>query len=369
MSDQSETTTQSAETQLVSMEQMFQLFQKLHKNTNLPETGIPQTVRVAEKLNFTNYTKWCKLMHIAIGGRGRLNHITANPVPPNDPEYQQWAQKDSTVLSWIIENIDGDLVNQFLDYKTARELWKGIETLLSSGRDELQIYDLSSKAATMRQGKDTIEVYFSKLNTLWKEIDRRMPNPMKCAEDITSFNSFIQRQIVPISGRTYASIRREIARRDIMASDSSLGREPSEIEWWDDLKQRKTSSKAMISRTDGKANLVVGDPDGNSNIPLTTARHSDQAADPTTQVGNTTGTDVAPETSVSPLPATPVPATPVPSDEHPSDDLSSAEVDSENPGTDTITETNTIPSGSVPNRYQLPPRSTEKYKRSSTEKV
>ncbi|KAK1367303.1 hypothetical protein POM88_042864 [Heracleum sosnowskyi] len=373
MSDQPETTTQSPETQLVSMEQMeqmFQLFQKLHKNTNLPETGIPQTVRVAEKLNFTNYTKWCKLMHIVIGGRGWLNHITANPVPPNDPEYQQWAQKDSTVLSWIIENIDGDLVNQFMDYKTARELWKGIETLLSSGRDELQIYDLSSKAATMRQGKDTIEVYFSKLNTLWKEIDRRMPNPMKCAEDITSFNSFIQRQRLyqflagvsdtldkekrdilyqdplPTLDAAYASIRREIARRGIMANDSSLGREPSKIEWWDDLKQRKTASKAMISWTDGKANLAVGDPDGNNNISLTTALHLDQTADPTTQVGNTT--DVAPETSVSPLLSTPVP-----SDEHPSDDLSSAEVDSENPGTDTITETNTIPSGSVPNRRYL----------------
>lgn len=345
MSDQPpEATTQSAETQLISMEQMeqmFQLFQKLHKNTNLPETGIPQTVRVAEKLNFTNYTKWCKLMHIAIGGRGRLNHITANPVPPNDPEYQQWAQKDSTVLSWIIENIDGDLVNQFLDYKTARELWKGIENLLSSGRDELQIYDLSTKAATMRQGKDTIEVYFSKINTLWKEIDRRMPNPMKCAEDITLFNSFIQRQRLyqflagvsdtldkekrdilyqdplPTLDAAYASIRREIARRGIMASDSSLGRDSSEIgsgllvkrrpesssfrredktqlkcshcggtkhtkegcfkiigypEWWGDLKQRKIASK------DGKANLAVGDPDGNNNIPLTTALHSDQAA-------------------------------------------------------------------------------------------
>ena len=183
--------------QLISMEhmqQLFQMFQTLNKNSTNIEPGTSQTVRVAEKLNFTNYTKWCKLMQIAIGGRGRLNHIIVNPISPDDPEYQQWAQKDLMVISWIIENIDGDLVNQFLDYKTARDLWKGIETLLSSGRDELQIYDLNTKATSMKQGIDTIEVYFSKLNTLWKEIDRRMPNPMKCAEDITLFNSFIQRQ-------------------------------------------------------------------------------------------------------------------------------------------------------------------------------
>ena len=34
-------------------------------------------------------------------------------------------------------NIDTDLINQFLDYTIARDLWKGIEILLNSGRDEL----------------------------------------------------------------------------------------------------------------------------------------------------------------------------------------------------------------------------------------
>uniref|UniRef100_A0A3Q7F038 GAG-pre-integrase domain-containing protein n=1 Tax=Solanum lycopersicum TaxID=4081 RepID=A0A3Q7F038_SOLLC len=242
--------------QLISMEhmqQLFQMFQTLNKNSTNIELGTSQIVRVAEKLNFTNYTKWCKLMQIAIGGRGRLNHIIVNPISPDNPEYQQWAQKDSMVISWIIENIDGDLVNQFLDYKTARDLWKGIETLLSSGRDELQIYDLNTKATSMKQGIDTIEVYFSKLNTLWKEIDRRMSNPMKCAEDITLFNSFIQRQRLyqflagvndsldkekrdilnldplPTIDAAYATIRREISRRGIMTGNSSLERGPSEI--------------------------------------------------------------------------------------------------------------------------------------------
>ena len=48
------------------------------------------------------------------------------------------------VIAWIIENIDLEIVNQFLDCTTTQELWQGIETLFSSGRDELQIYDLSS---------------------------------------------------------------------------------------------------------------------------------------------------------------------------------------------------------------------------------
>ena len=88
-------------------------------------------------------------MHVAIGGRGRLSHITAAPPPPTDPEFAQWEQRDIMVIVWIIERIDAEIVNQFLDYTTAQSLWQEIENLLGCGRDELQIFDLSSKAATL----------------------------------------------------------------------------------------------------------------------------------------------------------------------------------------------------------------------------
>ena len=158
------------------------------------------------------------------------------------------------VIAWIIENIDGDIVNQFLDYTTAHSLWQGIESLLGCGRDELQIFDLSSRAATLRQDNDNIEVYYGKLNTIWKEIDRRMPNPMTCPQDITKFNKYIQRQRLyqfltgindnldkerrdilnseplPMVETAYASIRREITRRNIMNGVSSPGTRPQRLD-------------------------------------------------------------------------------------------------------------------------------------------
>lgn len=98
------------------------------------------------------------------------------------------------VLSWIIANIEPDLVSQFLDSTQHRTYGWVLKTLLGSRRDKLQIFDLSSKAVSIKQNQDTIEVYFDKLNTIWKEIDRRMPNPMKRTEDITIFNTYIQTQ-------------------------------------------------------------------------------------------------------------------------------------------------------------------------------
>ena len=241
--------------QIVTMEQMehmFRLFQQMQKpNTNL-ETISPD-LKLAEKLNYQNYTTWCKMMQIALECRGRLSHIIDDPPSITDSNYKTWKQKDSIVLSWIISNIDTDLVNQFLDYTIARDLWKGIEVLLNSGRDELQIFDLSSQANSIKQNQDPLEIFYGKLTTIWKEIDRRQPNPMVHAEDITIFNTYIQKQRLfqflaginetfdkekrdllnqeplPTVETAYATIRREISRRGIMTHASSLGNNPSEI--------------------------------------------------------------------------------------------------------------------------------------------
>ena len=147
---------------------------------------------------------------------------------------------DSIVIAWIIENIDPKLVNQFLDLPTAKTLWDGIETLFSSGRDGLQIFDFTVKANKINQGNEPIEKYYSRLIALWKEIDRRQPNPKKDPNDIIIYNRLTQNKRLyqflaginetfdkdrrdlllqdplPTVEEAYASIRRETMKRGIM---------------------------------------------------------------------------------------------------------------------------------------------------------
>ncbi|XP_021764116.1 uncharacterized protein LOC110728776 isoform X1 [Chenopodium quinoa] len=184
-------------------------------------------------------------MQLAIGGRGRLNHITAVPPSPTDLEIVKRTQRDSIVISWIIDNIEPELQNQYLDYPTANELLKSIEIMYGSGRDGLQIFDLMTKANKIQQGSDAIEVYYSKLTSIWKEIDRRLPNPMKCSEDKTVHNRMAQqnrlyqflagldealdkdrRDLInsdplPTIEVAYATIRREISRKEIMKKEKT----------------------------------------------------------------------------------------------------------------------------------------------------
>ena len=58
--------------QPVTMGQLLQLVSQL--NTNKPPTETianTPSFSISEKLNHQNYTKWSRLMHLAISGRGR----------------------------------------------------------------------------------------------------------------------------------------------------------------------------------------------------------------------------------------------------------------------------------------------------------
>ena len=58
--------------------------------------------------------------------------------------------------------------------------------------DTSQVYDLKRQVTRTRQNGGSIESYYNTLQRLWREIDFRRLNPMKCVEDIQIYNSNIQ---------------------------------------------------------------------------------------------------------------------------------------------------------------------------------
>ena len=98
----------------------------------------------------------------------------------------------------------------------------------------------------MKQAGGSIEKYYNDLQGLWREIDFRRPNPMKCAIDIKSYNSMLQEERVyifldglddrldlvrsdvlrlkpfPSIEQAYAYVRREDLRQSVMISGAEV---------------------------------------------------------------------------------------------------------------------------------------------------
>ena len=82
------------------------------------------------KLDGDNYPLWSRLMRVAIGGKGKLRHITGEPEPPakTDEAFAKWEENDLTVFSWILQNIETRFINSVAEYQTVKELWDALET-------------------------------------------------------------------------------------------------------------------------------------------------------------------------------------------------------------------------------------------------
>jgi len=174
------------------------------------------------KLNRDNYALWTTLMKKAIGGRGKKSHLTSIPSAPEEiePVYEKWEQTDQTFFTWIIQNIEISLINNVSHFLTIKALWKGLVTSYGSGTNPMQIYDLHRKANTQKQRKDTLEDFWNKLQAIWMTIDKKQLNPMKCSNDIATFNKIKQEH------RLYQFLTRidekfEVIRRDLLMQEKT----------------------------------------------------------------------------------------------------------------------------------------------------
>ena len=94
--------------------------------------------------------------------------------------------------------MDSSLIGTFIRYPTAKHVWDFVVVIFFYGSDTSQVYELKRRVARMKQARGSIESYYNNLQGLWREIDFRRPNPMKCVEDIQTYNTTIQEDRVYI---------------------------------------------------------------------------------------------------------------------------------------------------------------------------
>ena len=183
-----------------------------------------KNITVAFKMNGKNYPIWSRLMKVKIGGRGPYSYIRKDPPEPGSKGYDEWEEDDLVVFSWIVDNIEDDIIGDFAHHLTSKALWDSLRVTYESKADPYLIYDLEEKAINIRQGNLDLETYYRKINGLWINIDRCQKQQITCCDKgVDQFREFSnnKRLIKFLTGlnQEYDSIRRDILKDE---SNTSL---------------------------------------------------------------------------------------------------------------------------------------------------
>ncbi|KAK8951274.1 hypothetical protein KSP39_PZI003194 [Platanthera zijinensis] len=213
------------------------------QTSSFPITDSPMAP-ISIKLDGSNYGLWSQVVEMYISGKDKLGYINGDyPQPPDtDPSFRKWRTENATVKGWLINSMDHSLVVNFIRYPTAKQVWDSAATTYFDGTDTSQVYELKRRVSRMKQEGGSIEKYYNALQGLWREIDFRRPNPMKCAINIQNYNSMTQEERVytfldglddrldhvrsdvlrlrpfPSIEQAYAHVRREDLRQSVMIS-------------------------------------------------------------------------------------------------------------------------------------------------------
>ncbi|XP_070015016.1 uncharacterized protein LOC142174521 [Nicotiana tabacum] len=118
-------------------------------------------------IGMENYTLWSRAMKFALLGRNKLGFVDGSVVKKDfEGELQkQWERCNAIVVSWLMSNVNTDLLNGILFRSDALFVWKDLKERFNKVNTS-RAYHLHKAIATITQGVSSVSVYYSKLKDL-----------------------------------------------------------------------------------------------------------------------------------------------------------------------------------------------------------
>lgn len=93
------------------------------------------------------------------------------PMPSVDSsDLPHWIQCNAMVKRWLTSSMEKEIQSSIKYCKTARDIWRDLEERF--GKESApRAYELRRSLTLLRQENMTVSAYYTKLKSLWDEID------------------------------------------------------------------------------------------------------------------------------------------------------------------------------------------------------
>ena len=99
------------------------------------------------KLHGHNFLQWSQSVFMYICGRGKDGHLTGeiSALETTDPKFRGWKTDDHLVMSWIINSMTTEVGENFLLYRTAKEIWEAARETYSITENSSELFEIETR--------------------------------------------------------------------------------------------------------------------------------------------------------------------------------------------------------------------------------
>ncbi|KAL7604497.1 uncharacterized protein LOC111878599 [Lactuca sativa] len=123
-----------------------------------------------------NYSDWQNEMTNALFAKNKMGFVDGTmPMPKEDSdELMNWRRCNAMVRGWLVSSMEKEIKISVKYAATARDIWVDLGECFGK-ENAPRSYELRRTVTTIRQGDMSISAYYTKLRSVWDEIQSISP--------------------------------------------------------------------------------------------------------------------------------------------------------------------------------------------------
>ncbi|XP_058742633.1 uncharacterized protein LOC131615160 [Vicia villosa] len=115
-----------------------------------------------------NYSAWEFQFKMYVKGKGWSHLDNVSKAPTDKTALDAWETQDAQIITWILNSIDPQMINNLCSFSTAQEIWNYLKRIYNQDNSAKR-FQLELDITNYKQGDLSIQQYYSGFLNLWTE--------------------------------------------------------------------------------------------------------------------------------------------------------------------------------------------------------
>ncbi|XP_057723844.1 uncharacterized protein LOC130939784 [Arachis stenosperma] len=146
-------------------------------------------------LDGKNYGDWSRAILWGLKGKNKVRFVDGSlpRLDKDDENFEAWDRCNTYVVAWINHSLSPDISRSVVWNTVASSLWTELKRIYCQG-DRFRVAELQEELFAIRQGDLDVTSYFTKLKTIWEDLEsfRYIPD-CECSEKCSCGLGIIRR--------------------------------------------------------------------------------------------------------------------------------------------------------------------------------